>query len=214
MSDRARGARAAGARRGVAAAPVSTVSGSSATGSGTPVAAVGSPPRLLGEWACLGLLVVAPSHGFALAARLAPSGDVGRVWSMSRPLTYRSLDQLAERGLVEQVGVEQGRAGGQRVVFGATRLGRSVLDAWIDEPVPHLRDLRSELLLKLVVLDLLGRDVSSLLRRQRHLVATAREALERDAGRDVVGLWRAESASAALGFLDRMLDGPPRSRPR
>lgn len=190
--------------------------GGPATGDSTqPVdAAAAAMPRLLGEWACLGLLVAGPSHGFALASRLAPSGDVGRVWSMSRPLTYRSLDQLTERGLAEQVGVEQGRAGGQRVVFGATRLGRSVLEAWLAEPVPHLRDLRSELLLKLMVLDLLGRDPSSLLRAQRELVAIALALLERDAGRDVVGLWRAESAAAALRFLDRLLAGPPRSRPR
>jgi DNA-binding PadR family transcriptional regulator len=169
-------------------------------------------PRLLGEWACLGLLVEAPAHGFALAARLAPSGDVGRVWSMSRPLTYRSLDQLDERGLVEQVGVEPGRAGGQRVVLGTTAQGRAVFDTWIAEPVVHLRDLRSELLLKLVLLDLLGRDASGLLMQQRDLVAAAQGLLERDIGRDVVGLWRAESAAAALRFLDRLVVDLSRSR--
>jgi len=169
-------------------------------------------PRLLGEWACLGLLVEAPAHGFALATRLAPSGDVGRVWSMSRPLTYRSLDQLVERGLVEQVGVEPGRAGGQRVVVGTTARGRAVFDTWVGEPVSHLRDLRSELLLKLVLLDLLGRDASALLMQQRNLVAAAHGLLERDAGRDVVGLWRAESAAAALRFLDRLVTGPRGSR--
>ena len=55
---------------------------------------------LLGEWACLGVLYAGPAHGFAVAARLKPAGDVGRVWSLSRPLTYRSLDQLAGRGYV------------------------------------------------------------------------------------------------------------------
>ena len=33
---------------------------------------------LLGEWACLGILYSAPTHGFAIAARLTPNGDVGR----------------------------------------------------------------------------------------------------------------------------------------
>ena len=41
----------------------------------------------------------APTHGFAIAAQLKPSGDLGRVWSLSRALTYRSLEQLANRGL-------------------------------------------------------------------------------------------------------------------
>ena len=55
---------------------------------------------LLGEWACLGILYPKPTHGFAIAARLKPHGDVGRVWSLSRALTYRSLDQLAIRDYI------------------------------------------------------------------------------------------------------------------
>lgn len=169
-------------------------------------------PHLLGEWACLGLLACAPSHGFAIAARLAPDGDVGRVWSMTRPLTYRALDQLAARGLVATVGVEPGRAGGQRVVMAATPHGVAALDRWLAEPVPHLRDLRTELLLKLVLIDLLGRDPAGLLRRQRESVAAAHAVLERAAGRDVVGLWRVESSAAALRFLDRLVAALPGSR--
>jgi hypothetical protein len=49
---------------------------------------------LLGEWACLGALDAGPSHGFALAEQLGPSGPIGRVWSLSRPLTYRAIDRL------------------------------------------------------------------------------------------------------------------------
>ena len=69
---------------------------------------------LLGEWACLGVLYPTPTHGFAIAARLKPGGDVGRVWSLSRALTYRSLEQLAVRGFIQAVGEEPGIAGGNR----------------------------------------------------------------------------------------------------
>ncbi|MFZ9629727.1 MAG: PadR family transcriptional regulator [Ilumatobacteraceae bacterium] len=166
-------------------------------------------PRLLGEWACLGLLAASPSHGFALAARLSPTGDVGRVWSMSRPLTYRALDQLVARGLVEQVGVEPGRAGGPRSVMAPTPPGRRLLDDWLSTPVEHLRDLRSELLVKLVLLESLGRSTRALLTSQRLVVATAATALEAGAAAsdsiDAVAVWRAESAAAALRVLDRLL---------
>ncbi len=64
---------------------------------------------LLGEWACLGLLYAVPSHGFAIAAQLRPDTEVGRIWSLSRPLTYRSLDQLVERGLVTTGRLRAGR---------------------------------------------------------------------------------------------------------
>jgi len=163
---------------------------------------------LLGEWACLGILYNAPSHGFAIAARLKPEGDVGRVWSLSRALTYRSLDQLDSRGYIHSLGEQPGIAGGNRTILGATRSGRAHLRGWLNTPVEHLRDLRSELLLKLVLAELCGIDVSTMLERQHariELLATAiAEQVEADDTSDVVDLWRIESSRAALRFLERL----------
>jgi len=39
-----------------------------------------------GEWAVLALLAEAPTHGFAIAKAMAPEGEVGKVWSVRRPL--------------------------------------------------------------------------------------------------------------------------------
>jgi DNA-binding PadR family transcriptional regulator len=163
---------------------------------------------LLGEWACLGILYPAATHGFAIAARLKPSGDVGRVWSLSRPLTYRSLEQLGGRGLVHEVATEPGIAGGNRTILAATRSGRAQLRRWLGTPVTHLRDLRSELLLKLVIGDICGIDLSAMLEAQHDLITqlapTLHAQVEGDAT-DVVALWRSESAHAALRFLERLL---------
>ncbi|MEO5724814.1 MAG: PadR family transcriptional regulator [Ilumatobacteraceae bacterium] len=170
-----------------------------------------SDDLLLGEWACLGMLATSPAHGFALATRLAADGDVGQVWSLSRALTYRALDQLVVRQLVEPIVHERGIAGGNRTVFAPTQRGRSELLRWLTTPVEHLRDLRSELLLKLVLSQLNGVDRQPLLRAQRDLVrhiadrrssaADGRVAID-----DVVGLWRRESAHAALHFLDNLIE--------
>lgn len=169
---------------------------------------------LLGEWACLGVLYERPTHGFAIASTLRPGGELGRVWSLSRALTYRSLDQLIERGLVRSVGEEPGLAGGNRTVLAATREGRHQLRRWLASPVEHLRDLRSELLLKLVIADRCGIDVTAMLHRQReHVTALAASLAEstdstadeaRSGTVDVVALWRAEASEAALRFLDRL----------
>ena len=118
---------------------------------------------LLGEWACLGILYQGPTHGFAIASRLKPGGDIGRVWSLSRPLTYRSLDQLTQRGHIHPIGEERGIAGGNRTILAATRQGRAALRKWVATPVAHLRDLRSELLLKLVIAEQCGIDVLPML---------------------------------------------------
>lgn len=166
---------------------------------------------LLGEWACLGILYPAPAHGFAIAARLKPAGDVGRVWSLSRALTYRALDQLTARGYVEPVGEEPGIAGGNRTILRATRGGRAQLRRWLSTPVPHLRDLRSELLLKLVIAEVCDVDVTPMLRQQRGHIADLSAAMSERldaAPDDMVLRWRHESSEAALRFLDRQLGDP------
>lgn len=162
---------------------------------------------LLGEWACLGVIASGRTHGFDVARRLAPDGDLGRVWSLSRALTYRAIDQLVDRGYIEPVSVEPGRAGGTRTVYGITRAGRSRLRGWLTTPVEHLRDLRSELLLKILIAREIGVDVTDMMQRQRDRVASLCEALDRSAtdwSDDPVLLWRHESSHAALRFLDRL----------
>lgn len=159
---------------------------------------------LLGEWACLGLLCLQPAHGFAVAARLKPHTDIGRVWSMSRALTYRALDQLEARHLIENVGEERGIAGGNRTVFAPTVHGRAEFRRWVRQPVEHLRDLRSELLLKILLGQANDVDMSESLTVQHDRISAFIADLDR-AGepRDVVQLWRRESAAGALRFLER-----------
>jgi DNA-binding PadR family transcriptional regulator len=95
------------------------------------------PQPALGDWACLGILYQRPVHGFSVAARLKPDADVGREWSLSRPLTYRSLEQLRARGDIRPIGEERGIAGGNRIILAATRQGRAALRTWLRTPVRH-----------------------------------------------------------------------------
>ena len=165
---------------------------------------------LLGEWACLGLLLDVPAHGFSIAAQLRPDTEIGRIWSLSRPLTYRSLNQLAERGLVRPVGSEPGSAGPNRTILAVTPRGRSHLLEWVQTPVEHLRDLRAELLLKLALAERCGIDVSDMVESQRHRIEAQAEmlaalAFEGDGSvRDVVALWRYEASQAGLRFLQQL----------
>lgn len=159
---------------------------------------------LLGEWACLGLLCQQSAHGFAVAARLKPQTDIGRVWSMSRALTYRALDQLEARHLIEKVGEERGIAGGNRTVLAPTPHGRVEFRRWVRQPVEHIRDLRSELLLKILLGQANDIDMSESLTAQHGRISAFIAELDR-AGepQDVVQLWRRESAAGALRFLER-----------
>lgn len=160
---------------------------------------------LLGEWACLGSIVHKPTHGFALSHLLAPSGDIGRIWSLSRPLTYRAVDQLLARQFIEARTEEQGIAGGSRTILAATRSGKSAFRTWVTTPVPHLRALRSELLLKIVLAQRCGLSTETLLIEQERLVKHIRSGLSeqlRATPDDLVLRWRLRSAEGASKFLD------------
>lgn len=163
---------------------------------------------LLGEWACLGLLYAKPSHGFAVAARLKPDQDVGRIWSLTRPLTYRALEQLESHKYIAETGQEAGLAGGNRTLMRATNAGRAIFRNWLASPVVHLRDFRSELLLKIVLADECDIDVSKMLVQQRKTVVVLSNnieaALQAAKGNDVVLQWRREIAEATLRFIDTL----------
>ena len=161
---------------------------------------------LLGEWACLGILYGQPSHGWAIVKQLRPDGDIGRIWQLSRPLTYRAVDQLTSRGWIHQVGEESGSAGPNRTILAVTRTGRARFRSWLRTPVFHLRDLRSELLLKLVFADLYDIDIDQMLDRQRTIIDEHAHTLTETTGdeRDVVALWRTEATHAARRFLDQI----------
>lgn len=164
------------------------------------------PGLLLGEWACLGAVVHERAHGFAVAKRLAPDGDLGRVWTMSRPLTYRALDILVVQGMVRAVAELPGTGGPNRVVLAATPKGRAALKAWLRTPVTHLRDIRGEFLLKLVLTDAIGADRGELVDAQLAVFRDLRDTLSEPARRkavagDPVAAWRRENANAAVRFL-------------
>lgn len=160
---------------------------------------------LTGEWACLGLLVESPRHGFALARELSPDGDIGRIWSLSRPLTYRAIDQLLERGYIEAREERPGRAGGTKTILAPTRSGRSAFRLWVTSPVAHLREVRSELLLKLVLARRNSIPVDGMIEQQRSLIEGIRSGFDEglvSTPADLVLMWRRRSADAVLNFLD------------
>jgi PadR family transcriptional regulator AphA len=136
------------------------------------------------------------THGWAIVKLLAPDGDLGRIWTLSRPLTYRAIDHVVELGLVERA--EAGRRAELRI----TRRGRRARARWLETPVEHLRDLRTEFLLKLVLRQRVGLDVADLVERQRRRLAPAIDALTGAEPTDLVDRWRQESARAAQRFLD------------
>lgn len=161
-------------------------------------------PVLAGS-VCLALVCEGEVHGWAVASALAPGTELGRIWSLSRPLTYRALDQLVTDGLAERRGTEPGR-GRARTLVAATRRGRTANDRWLSTPVSHPRDVRTELLLKLELLERRDRSPVELLLSQRAAFAPVFDSLRTIPTDTVDGLWRHEHITAIRRFLDRAID--------
>ena len=170
------------------------------------------PDLSLNGWAVLTILVDdGPAHGFAISRLLAKGTDIGQAWSVSRPLVYRALDQLEASGLVHANPVGPGDGGPIRQPFRATASGRRASAAWRSTPVTHLRDVRAELMLKLVLAERSGRDMSELLRNQLATFAPQRADLATGGGPSagmpghVLAVWRHELSLAVEGTLTALL---------
>jgi PadR family transcriptional regulator AphA len=166
------------------------------------------PTLSLNEWAVLGLLVEQPRHGYDVAAELRPGTEVGQVWRLTRQLVYRAVERLDALDLVRADHTEPSAVGPPRTVHAATAEGRERLAAWLGRPVDHLRDMRAEFLLKLVLARRLGVATDDLVQAQRARLDAQITALGEPPPPDqVVALWRHHSALAARDFLDAVATG-------
>jgi DNA-binding PadR family transcriptional regulator len=164
------------------------------------------PEMSLPEWLVLTILSQQSAHGFAVAQLTAADGDLGRVWQIPKAVVYRAIGRLLEAGLITPEGTEPG-LGPQRTVYTVTAEGRAVAGRWLFAPVEHVREIRSELLLKLALLDRAGENPAPLLQAQRAVLEPLVEAIEsrraHSDGFDATLLaWRRATAVAALAFLD------------
>lgn len=169
----------------------------------------GERPLSLKEWLVLCLVCEEPTYGFAIAGLLSRNGSLGQVCQVSKPAIYRALLRLEQLDLVQMAGEQQTHTGPARSLVKATRAGRSAARAWLRKPVARGRDVRVELMLKLALLDRAGDDPTDLLKQQRAefgpLAAVLADRVHATTGIEhTVALWRHESMSATIQFLDEM----------
>ena len=146
-------------------------------------------------------------------ARSSPGcSRAGGAWAGSgrfpRQGVYRAIPRLEQLGLVQTVGPQRAEDAPPHWMITATPAGRKAARVWLRTPVAHGRDVRSELMIKLALLDRAGHNPQDLLSRQLAAFGPLAAAL---AGRvhDTTGtehtlaLWRHEMMSGTLEFLDQ-----------
>ena len=148
----------------------------------------------------LALVVHTPRHGWAIHEQLSPTGDIGRAWTLSRQLVYRAIDTLVEDGLVKRAIPKDG-GGADKVIISPTATGKRTAMHWLDSPVTHLRDVRTELVLKVMLRDKMGLPLGSFLEAQHGIFDPLIASINKDASDSPVNLWRRESANAVKRYL-------------
>jgi DNA-binding PadR family transcriptional regulator len=171
------------------------------------------PELSIADWVVLGVVSEGPTHGWPVVRALRADGPIGRVWTVPRPIVYRSLSALTEKGYLEECGEAATSRGPQRTIVRVTRRGRAALRAWLDTPVAHVRDVRTEFLVKLALLDRAERSSLTLVERQiAQLAPVMRGVSGRPTGEGfdlTLGRWRREQALAVDRFLRSLLPGDP-----
>jgi DNA-binding PadR family transcriptional regulator len=161
------------------------------------------------EWSVLGFIAEGDTYGFSVAKLFAPDGEAGKVWTVARPLVYRAIDTLGEKGFLRSVGTAPGVGGPRRTLIKATPSGARAVAQWIDMPIEHVRDARSQLLMKLLLIARRGGSTEAFARRQQRAISGMKSGLERQLvgakGFDVVLVkWRLYSVEALDHFLEEI----------
>jgi DNA-binding PadR family transcriptional regulator len=102
----------------------------------------------LGEYAILGILRERPMHGYDVSRHFAPDRDLALVAPMEMSNIYALLKDLQEQGLIEGEREVVGLRPPRTVFHLAPEADEQFLH-WLEEPVGRLREVRSDLLVKL-----------------------------------------------------------------
>jgi len=168
------------------------------------------PDLILTEWVVLALICEEPRHGFSIARELKEGGAIGQVWTVHRPLVYRAIDRLNSVALIEPVGIEPGDKGPSRTIYRATDHGAGTIRWWLQRPVEHPREVRTELMLKLILLARIEESTFQLIERQTErfhsITSGLKDKVARSEGPDhLVAIWRLESMEAIRRLFDALV---------
>ena len=160
-------------------------------------------PLDLVEGACLVLISDGISHGYQLAKQFESSTALGEVLTLTRPVVYRAIKALEAQQLIRSVD-SVGSRGQLKFTLKCTADGERQAKQWLSEPVSHIRDLRNEFLIKILLSQTFNRSTKRLIQNQRKALISVTQTLLSDLASTPVAIWRREQARAALRFIDEL----------
>jgi PadR family transcriptional regulator AphA len=116
---------------------------------------------------------------------------------------YRAIDTLVADGLVKRATPKDG-GGADKVIISPTSLGKRHAQTWLNSPVTHLRDVRTELVVKVMLREQFQLPLQPFVAKQRQLFEPLIDAINKNNSHSPVEMWRRESASAVKRYLTRL----------
>ncbi len=105
------------------------------------------------DYVLLGVLMVAPTHGYEIRQFL--DNFLESKWHIGSSQMYSLLKRLETRQMVESFLSPQAKRPSKRI-YCLTAQGKEAFLVWIQQPVMHVRDLRIEFIAKLFFIDRLS----------------------------------------------------------
>jgi len=118
-------------------------------------------------------------------------------------LVYRAIDTLVADGLVKRATPKDG-GGADKVIISPTAAGKRHAEMWLNTPVLHLRDVRTELVVKVMLREQFQLPLQPFVTKQRHVFEPLIDAINKSSSQSPVEMWRRESASAVKRYLTRL----------
>ncbi|MBC7227286.1 MAG: PadR family transcriptional regulator [Thermoflexales bacterium] len=170
---------------------------------------ISSRPSLPLDKVALGFLMSGPAHGYDLHGRIVR--ELGPVWRIGMGHLYNALRDLERTGQVQSTLLSQADRP-PRKIYAVTPAGREEFLAWVRCPVPAVRDMRAEFLVKLYFLHTLGLEGwAELIEAQRALLSARLAQLEAQCARADPGAFhrlvldlRRRQTRAALEWLESL----------
>ncbi|MSO59879.1 MAG: hypothetical protein EXQ63_06095 [Ilumatobacteraceae bacterium] len=156
------------------------------------------------EGACLALVENGATHGYEIAQHFDLSTKLGAIYSVSRPVVYRTLDGLVKKKYLSSAD-STGARGQLKMILKLTKAGDQIRRDWLNRPVQHIREIRTELLVKLLLRHESGLAPQRFLTQQRSVLQVVLTGLLQDREDSAVAVWRREQARAVVRFLDELL---------
>ncbi len=158
----------------------------------------------------LGLIAIAPKHGYQLLACFENTAQLGRVWKLSTSQIYNVLKRLENQSLITGNPLVSDNSPA-RIEYHLTPAGKNQLMVWLTDtcPSPSVRKIRVEFISRLYIAHELNYPTNDIITYQRQVCLQEHDRLQTELAKVPIGMdtlvleFTIAQLQAILGWLNQ-----------